>query len=141
MHNVLLDPDGTLGLETGVLVIVGASTGVTYRHQCGGCATMEKALEGFLIPIAGPMTAKRIYDWFWREFSGNCYHGLSDRQPARVEQLRQLISELPAWYESESGSERSWLQLDESRLDQCLEAWIPVQTPYGPGILVLANSD
>ena len=33
------------------------------------------------------------------------------------------------------------LFLDEDRVDQIVEAWIPVLTPYGPGILMWENCD
>jgi hypothetical protein len=31
--------------------------------------------------------------------------------------------------------------LDKARTAECVEAWIPVFTPYGRGILTLTNSD
>ncbi|MFI8456658.1 DUF6210 family protein [Kitasatospora sp. NPDC085464] len=34
-----------------------------------------------------------------------------------------------------------WLQLDESRIGEADEAWVPVITPDGPGVLVWLNSD
>ena len=33
------------------------------------------------------------------------------------------------------------LVLDESRLSEADEAWVPVMTPDGPGVLVRENSD
>ncbi|MFJ9461250.1 DUF6210 family protein [Kitasatospora sp. NPDC101447] len=33
------------------------------------------------------------------------------------------------------------LQLDESRIREADEAWVPVITPDGPGVLVWLNSD
>jgi hypothetical protein len=37
--------------------------------------------------------------------------------------------------------ERAFLDLDRSRLEELTEAWIPVRSAYGPGVLVFANSD
>ena len=62
MVDVMLDPDGTLDFDLGVLVVIRATTGVNYRHQCGGYACLAKSVEGFIIPVAGPDVARRIYD-------------------------------------------------------------------------------
>lgn len=141
MVDILIDPDGTLGYEIGVLIIVHAPTGVIYHHQCGGHATLDNQAEGFLIPVAGSNAARQISAWFWKEFKGNCYDGRSDWSPFRVVQLRQLVSEIPIWSHSGAESRRTFLELDEDRLIQCVEAWIPVRTPFGPGTMILANSD
>ena len=68
MLEVMVDPDGTLDLNLGVLVVVQGPTGVRYRTQCGGYSCLQKSVEVFIIPVAGPDTAKRIYDWFWDTF-------------------------------------------------------------------------
>jgi hypothetical protein len=41
----------------------------------------------------------------------------------------------------DSDDKREFLQLDVARMHECVEAWIPVVTPYGRGILTLKNSD
>jgi hypothetical protein len=141
MIDVMLDPDGTLDLNLGVLVVIRSPTGVTYRTQCGGYACLAKSVEGLIIPVAGPETAKRIYDWFWSSFHGWCCNGRSDWTAEWTQQLRELVAEIPVWYSQDGKDERGLLLLDDERLDDCSEAWIPVQTKYGPGVMVLANSD
>jgi hypothetical protein len=33
------------------------------------------------------------------------------------------------------------LRLDRSRFNEITEAWVPVQTPHGPGVLCFENCD
>ena len=143
MPRVLLDPDGTL--RSGLYVIVEFSTGVVYSTQCAGLATEDRSIEGFLIPVGGPAQAQRIYDWFWSKFKGNCYPTAGSGNPwdpGKISELRELVSEVPCWSIDKHGKDqRSFLQLDESSMDECVEAWIPVTTPFGPGVLTLDNSD
>ena len=141
MTDILLDSDGTLGINLGVLVLIEAPTGIVYHQQCGGLATLDKKQEGFIIPVGGPDIARPIFEWFESVFKGHCYQGRSDWTEDRVMQLRALIEALPIWYQNKEESHRTFLQLDEGRMDECCEAWIPVRTPYGPGIVLLANSD
>ena len=141
MKNVFLDPDGTLGLNLGVLVIVEASTGIRYGTQCGGLATLERSVEGFLVPVAGPDVAKEIYDWFWEKFSGNCYLGIEQWTPTLVGELRSIVGKIPFWTETDIETHRTFLELDEERLEECVEAWIPVKAGDSRSVLTLANSD
>ncbi len=125
-----------------MLTIVAHPTGVVYSHQCGGHSSLEQSLEGFLIPLGEPDLAQGIFDWFWREFRGHCYAPETDWTADRITKLRDLIAEIPCWHTGESREDsRSFLQLDTVRMRECVEAWIPILTPYGPGILILKNSD
>jgi hypothetical protein len=141
MYHVFIDPDETG--EYGLLLIVEAATGVIYQQQCGGNATEQNKVEGFLIPVGSRGDAEKIYDWFWLTFQGGCYRMLegSPWTTATQDQLKALIAEIYCWYIANDVDERHALQLDESRMDECIEAWIPVITPYGKGILTLRNSD
>jgi hypothetical protein len=140
---VFLNPDGTEAL--GLMVIVEAPTGVTYAHQCAGLACDVRSVEGFLIPVGGPDASREIHDWFWRVFRGACYNPKDDWSVARIAELRDLVARVPCWRtvpdSDAEGDQRLSLMLDESRIGECVEAWIPVITPYGSGILVLENSD
>src|SRR5712691_539625 len=57
MPHIFLDPDGTQDL--GLLVIVEARTGVTYRQQCAGTYCDQRIMEGFVIPIGGAAETKK----------------------------------------------------------------------------------
>jgi len=142
MPHVVLDPDGTS--KPGLIVIVEARTGVTYEQQCGGYATEQRTTEGFLIPVGSPADARKIYDWFWATFKGCCYTspGRSLWAPDTIAQLERLIGEIPCWHSTRGGADqRHYLKLNAESMDECVEAWIPVLTPYGSGILTLNNSD
>jgi hypothetical protein len=58
MPHVVLDPDGTQ--KVGLAVIVEGRTGVTYEQQCGGYATEQRTVEGFLAPIGVDGVAKGL---------------------------------------------------------------------------------
>jgi hypothetical protein len=140
---IFINPDD--GFDLGLLVIVEAKTGVIYANQVAGKLTDCRKLEGFLIPVGAPSEAKKLYDWFWRAFHGNCYTPEQDWLPETVKALARLVAEIPCWLtfpdEDEDKTQRLFLKLDEDRMGGCVEAWIPVITPYGKGILTLGNSD
>jgi hypothetical protein len=137
---VFLNPDGIEDL--GLHVIVESPTGVVYAHQCAGSLTEIRTVEGFLIPVGGPDAARRIYDWFWATFGGTCY-GPVEWTGDRIDPLADLVAQIACWltHPDGAGDERRTLELDRERIGECVEAWIPVRTPYGRGILVLKNSD
>jgi hypothetical protein len=144
MTRIVLDPDGSLDLGLGLLVLVEAPTGVTYLQQCAGGLTEQRSIEGYVIPVGGHAAAQKVYDWFWSTFRGTCYMTLSGSPwtPAHTAALASLVGEIPCWRTNASPEDiREFLRLDESRMHECVEAWIPVVTPYGAGILTLANSD
>ena len=142
MKHVVLDPDGTV--DYGLVVIVEADTKVTYHQQCAGLLTEARSVEGFLIPVAGRVAAQKIFDWFWSEFKGNCYPSQFSTlwTQERTARLGELVAEIPCWhFDGGVRDKRDGLRLDTEIMHECVEAWIPVVTPYGRGILALRNSD
>jgi hypothetical protein len=140
MPYIFLNPDGSENL--GLNLIVEHPTGVLYGQQCAGLLAEIRTVEGFLIPVGGPDAARRVHDWFWKTFPGNCYPPIVWTED-RIRELAGLVAQVPCWLTRPGGEgdERHSLVLDEGRLDECVEAWIPVRTPYGRGILVLENLD
>jgi len=62
--------------------------------------------------------------------------------PERLQQLRALVQAIPYWTRSGDGEDhRGHLLLDESRLLELVEAWVPVITADGPGVLTWPNCD
>src|SRR5437773_1501128 len=113
MPYVFLDPDGSQ--ELGLLVIVEASSGVTYAQQCAGYLTELRTIEGFLVPVGGPSAAKKIYDWFWSTFKGNCYHTAANNPwtAEAVEQLSTLVGDIRCWHTERGGEgQPKFLRLD-----------------------------
>jgi hypothetical protein len=127
-----------------LFIIVAAPTGVLYLQQCGGTACDERSQEGFLVQVGEERSAGVIYEWFWEQFQGSCMNaaGWNDKL---VTELEKLIAKVSCWYLDPKGQSRlgnlQYLKLDRARMNECVEAWIPVLSPYGPAILVLNNSD
>jgi hypothetical protein len=150
-YYIFLDPDGTQ--DFGLLVIVAAPTGVVYTHQCSGVYTLQREAEGSVVPVGGPAAAKALLGFFWRRFRDNPPYrepggALDPRDewtPDALARLKALVSEIFLWKthpdSAEAEDDRAAISLDRSRLDELTEAWIPILTVYGSGILAFANSD
>jgi hypothetical protein len=152
-RTVMIDPDGTCHSYLGV--IVRHPTGIVYRQQCGGIETLERSAEGYFVPLGGAtfdasqgrllsvgLTAV-FHDQGGCVFGGMSYVGYPAFPPERLAQLRLQVEAIPYWSVAESGDteQRVPLQLDESRLSDLLEAWVPVVTPHGPAVLTWPNCD
>lgn len=138
---IFLDPDGSRGV--GLTVLVAAPTGITYAHQCVGYATETRAIEGFAVPVGGENAAAPLLSFFKRAFRGNPPPTDATWTEERIAHLRHIVGEIPFWltHPGSHDDRRVCLELDADRLDQLTEAWVPVHTPYGPGILVCNNCD
>lgn len=142
---VELDPDQMQ--SPWIAVIVCANTGVTYTHQCGGVACDQKELEGFLVPLGGYKYDVDLGKIDTQELtalfhSGDaCDWGAEGRNfPAsRREQLNFAVQQIRFWHSHSQEYQR--LKIDETRIDDLCEAWVPVTTPDGPGVLVWENCD
>jgi hypothetical protein len=147
-HYVLLNPDGVSTF--GLAVIVKATTGVVYGNECDGLSADLRKQEGFLVPVhsvdvrsdGDELNVERALRAFFEdEFKGHPY----DRElwtPVRTDRLAELVSRVPMWRTSEhlERDDRLYLALDRDQLEEATEAWVPVLTPHGPGVLVFENS-
>ena len=145
---VYLDPDETWG--SWVMVVIRFPTGIIYGTQCAGTGTLQRYVEGYLVPSAGikfqplvgKVNSKHLREVFHQ--GSNCVwswtgNNLPDNQR---EILAKLVSEIPYWQQHGLESEtRGCLNLDLSRTDEIAEAWIPVQTLDGDGVLLFDNCD
>jgi hypothetical protein len=155
-RTVCLDPVGTI--EDLLGIIVEAATGVVYEQQCAGTETDVRAAEGYYVPLGGFRMAPdggRFEAMALRQpfhHRGGCRYGGSPHQlppdtsnlPAeRLDDLRMVIAAIPYWVRGDSteADRRVPLQLDEGRIGELVEAWVPVVTPDGPAILVWQNCD
>ncbi|WBP92122.1 DUF6210 family protein [Kitasatospora cathayae] len=138
-RHVYLDPDGC-GVGW-MFVIVAAPTGVVYQNQCGGHACAQYEQEGYLVPLYGADLDEEMKEIFVGELNGWGVRG-TEWTPEVLARLRAAVDSLGIYG---SGREDDLyppsLILDESRLAEAAEAWIPVVTPDGPGVLVWENSD
>ena len=136
---VFLDPDGSNG-EDWLYAVVEARTGVFYQQQYGGTACRQGQVEGFLVPLFGPDGLKAMRELFEKHFrgAGTWNAKWSDGERAR---LRECVAMIGYWACDGVSEELTVLGLDESRLREADEAWGPVLTPDGRGVLLWANSD
>ncbi len=153
---VFLDPDGTIRWPS-LAVIVFAETGVVYGTQCGGTATTGRWAEGYLVPVGGArFDTERDSGRGWDDTAAftRVFHGPRDRCPfqasghelseSALRSLTELVSDIAFWVTpgpQSSEDERLNLRVDVDRLDELVEAWVPVVTPRGPGVLIWDNCD
>ena len=135
-------------------VIIAAPTGVIYQHQCGGYGCNQMRIEGYLLPVQrfeyDPARDLEGHDnWFaanpaelravFHTDQDGCPWGYADQLPNdRLQELATLIALLG--YLGQDFAE-SRLEMDPSKVQEALEAWVPVITPDGPGVLVWNNCD
>jgi hypothetical protein len=130
--------------ENYLYVIIQSETGVVYRHQCEGLATSQNEVEGFLIPLDGKWYSKPLLDFFskYEGWPPGLKKG-SKWEESDLDELSKIISKIPIWHNHIdcNNDERVFLVLDLQRKEELTEAWVPVITPYGKGILVFENCD
>ncbi len=146
-RRVTLDPDGSRFHWAGV--VVRQATGVVYAHQVGGTRCAHHLAEGFYVPLGGnsvesrdPIDPRALTAVFHRA-DGWCdwtRHGagMSDEDVARLE---AVVASIPCWGPVRTREKPVPLQLDPTRTEERCEGWIPVETPYGPGVLVHWSCD
>lgn len=141
---VFLDPDGAQGRDW-LYVIVQAPTGIFYEQQYGGTATLRGHAEGYLVPVDDGRALAELRTLFEGDLRGT---GASRYVwPADLlQRLRSAVTKVVLWGSAATSEGLSFISpqalvLDEERLREIDEAWIPVITADGPGILVWPNSD
>jgi hypothetical protein len=140
MKKVFLDPDSTIKDYLGV--IIRHASGVIYSQQCGCTSTELRDVEGYYVPISGePVRDEGRYSIImnlvsvFHQNKKNMGHPISADQR---KQLKLVVESIPWWDADEN---RAHLKLDDNRLDEVTEAWVPILTPDGPGILTWPNCD
>ncbi|WP_377267024.1 DUF6210 family protein [Peterkaempfera sp. SMS 1(5)a] len=138
-HFVFLDPDGSSG-GGWLYAVVEAETGVLYQQQYGGTACRQGQVEGFLVPLVAPDGLDALRTLFEKDFRGA---GTHDHMWADDEQnrLREIVGTVRYWACDGKAEKPHHLRLDETRMRETDEAWVPVITPDGPGVLTWYNSD
>lgn len=141
---VFLDPDGTWS-RGWLAVVVQAPTGITYASQCGGVANECRRVEGYLVPLGGlkyDPDLGRLDSAELRAVFHDNSRCVGRATAERISELARLVAEIPFWVcREDTVEERGRLKLDDIRMDQVMEAWVPVQTPEGAGILLWDNCD
>lgn len=108
-------------------LIVEAKTGIEYSHQCGGSQTTIINVEGYLIPC------EPFYDdpvkWNEKDYIEKCG--------------RELVEALPVMTFLNANNKDTWelVRYDLNRIEEAIEAWVPITTSLGKGVLIWDNSD
>ncbi|MFD6491397.1 DUF6210 family protein [Streptomyces sp. NPDC060188] len=139
LRRVFLDIDAT---GSGwMFVVVAARTGVIYQTQGGGYGCIPYEQEGYLLPFYVPGADAGLHDLFVGALKG-CGSRRLDWPRSLLDRLRGEVADLHIWgAANQDDVHPAPLVLDESRLAETDEAWVPVLTPDGPGYLVWQNSD
>ncbi|MGW1910767.1 DUF6210 family protein [Streptomyces sp. NPDC002076] len=140
MKYICLDPDGTGTGQGWMFVIVAARTGVVYQVQGGGCGCAQYAQEGYLIPVFGRDLDQELKEIFVGGLKGQGARR-GDWPAGLLQRLREAVALHVYGSANRDDLFPTSLVLDESRLAEADEAWVPVVTPDGPGMLVRENSD
>ena len=121
-------------------VLVPRKTGLVYRHQYGGHLCHHAEVEGFMVAAwAHPHARQALDHIFLVELAKRGTDELADPQRDEVvERVDQAVRRI--WYRGTSERNAS-MTVDRSRADELDEAWVPVNTPDGPGYLAWINSD
>lgn len=139
MREVVLVPDAEED-EPFLAVVVRHPTGVRYHQQYGGTACLQGSVEGYAVHVEFPARAlAELVPLFVDELRGA---GVGRRDRAMVvERVRPVVAGLR--YTVVAGDEwrEAGMRLDEERVEELDEAWVPVVTDGGPGVLMWGNSD
>ncbi len=135
---VFIDPDGTL--PHWMFVLIECPTGVIYEHQYGGTATRQGAVEGYLVPVDGRVAASIFDDVFVRHLRSVGSWGKPPEEDL-LGLIREAVATVRFWPSAQGSPPPENLALDDRRLNELDEAWLPIVTSDGRGLLIWPNSD
>ncbi|MCZ7647598.1 MAG: DUF6210 family protein [Planctomycetota bacterium] len=143
---VYIDADGTL--HDWMVVVVRHATGVIYGTQCDGHACDQRFVEGYAVPVGGKydtdmegerISSKQLTAPF---HDGGHWNAFFNMPEAMLASLKVAVRQIPFWkHNSEDDCSRGRLEIDMDRLHEICEAWVPVRTPDGLGVLLWPNCD
>jgi len=140
---IFIDTDGTL--DSWIYLLVESKTNIIYSSQCNGTDNEIRYLEGFLVPVGGEVYNVSLNQKINIDKLINIFKKKSKTQTNNfdIEELKRNIEQITIWYSEEiDGNDiRDHLMLNLDRLDEVVEAWVPVLTPWGGGVLIWKNSD
>ena len=133
--------------EGWLYVVVRAPTRIVYKHQYGGVMCRHGETQGYLVPVFGHEALAELREFF-EVTLGACGTTSRDWPQVRFEWhqdqldlLRRAVGRITWMAGDDLYPEAVPLVLDESRVEEFDEAWLPVLTPDGPGVLWWNNSD
>lgn len=133
--------------EDWLVILVAAPTGVAYRHQTGGVACDHPVLEGYMVPAWGShpdllheSCAAALRAVFHPKNACDYGHVGYNLPKDRLDHLRKLVENIE--YHDEDFEPKRGVIVDDTRLDQIREAWVPVLLSSGErGFLAWENCD
>jgi hypothetical protein len=142
---VWIDPDGLIDHDW-MAVIVCAVTGISYGHQYGGTACRQGVIEGYLVPVFSGTAYSRLRVLFEEALQGTGTWNLSWPEDllAELHETVGMIGMPPSpdtGARTHTGTHAESLVLDEARIGELDEAWVPVISADGPAVLIWPNSD
>ena len=138
--DVFVNPSAFL-VHPWMAVVCEATTGVRYTNQTGGVRCLPRTTEGYYVPVFDGQALAELRSLFEDEFETAGARGGPEELDAFIERLRGAVDLIRMDSSKGGGPSEVRLQLDDSRLVEADEAWIPVLTPDGPGVLIWENSD
>lgn len=99
------------------------------------------SMEGYIIPLGQHDIEDELFDFFMKEFKGHGYYPEIKWTKKRIYILSDILEKIEVFQTSKNTCESLKFQLDNTRLRECIEAWIPIKTKLNKGILTLKNSD
>lgn len=132
MRYIFVGLDGPMAF--GLMLLVRSKTGVQYGVQCGEGHYLRIA-EGYLVPLGDDRDAAVLRNLFVR-----FPYGFDSQESLRL--LHEAVSTYTVRVVNASYdiSEAAELDVDEERLDEALDGWIPVHSAYGGGFLIYQTS-
>ncbi len=139
MRHVDVNPSDFL-MHPWMAVLVPASTGVTYINQTGGVACRPRQIEGYYVPVFDQKGHDLLRSIFEVTLGGSGTYRRVTWTGQMLDDLRTAVARV-RMNSSQGGHAEVPLILDESRLTEIDEAWVPVTSADGPAILIWENSD
>lgn len=139
LPEVFVNPSAFL-LHPWMAVICEAQTGVRYTNQTSGVRCLPRTAEGYYVPVFDARALAELRAVFEDDLQEQGALGGPEVLNPYVERIRGAVS-LVRMDSSTGGPSEARLKLDDSRLAEADEAWIPVITADGPGVLIWENSD
>lgn len=102
---------------------------------------MQASVQGYLVPVDLSKAREMLDGLFIRDLHGVGLGSPRDHHADTIARVRAAVEMVRFWESSPDPAAVDRLQLDGARLNQIDEAFIPVVSLDGPGVLVWDNSD
>lgn len=125
-----------------LLLVLPYQPGTRYHQQCGGLLNLQRRIEGLGIPCEGSAESQALQRFFV-ESTFAYDHPARDMADADLDRLDALVRSVGVrgMVDHDLHTLDAGLTLDRDRIDDMVEAWVPVRFADHPGVLLFPNSD